>query len=115
LPVVVMTSLGSEELALEALRAGAASYLPKRALPRDLPGTVAQVLTAARAGRRRQQALECLGETELRFVVDNDPALVPALVGHLQQAFAWMRRCRPRELTRVGVALREALLNAMYH
>lgn len=115
LPVIVMTAHGNEELALEALRAGASSYLPKRMLAADLPETVTQVLTAARAGRRRQQALECLNDTELRFVVDNNPSLVPGLVAHLQQAFAWMRRCRPQELTRVGVALREALLNAMYH
>jgi CheY-like chemotaxis protein/signal transduction histidine kinase len=115
LPVIVMTSFGSERIALEALRVGAASYLPKKLLKRDLLETVTQVLTAARAGRRRQQALECLTETELHFVLDNNPALVPALVAYLQQAFALMRRCRPHEVTRVGVALREALLNAMYH
>src|SRR5579871_512029 len=31
-PVVLMTARGSEELALQALRAGAASYVPKRIL-----------------------------------------------------------------------------------
>jgi CheY-like chemotaxis protein len=77
LPIIVMTSFSNEELALEALRVGAASYLPKRSLKSNLPETVRQVLTAARAGRRRQQALECLAETELRFVLDNNPPWCP--------------------------------------
>src|SRR5262245_47382431 len=44
LPVVLMTSYGSEQLAVRALAAGAASYVPKSALKDDLPRTVQQVL-----------------------------------------------------------------------
>ena len=36
LPVIVMTAVGSEELAAEALQKGATSYVPKRRLAQDL-------------------------------------------------------------------------------
>src|SRR5262245_42134375 len=48
LPVVLMTAHGSEEVAIQALRQGAASYVPKRGLSRDLAQTLEQVLAAAR-------------------------------------------------------------------
>jgi CheY-like chemotaxis protein len=40
LPVVIMTAMGSEELAVQALHAGAASYVPKRNLPHALIPTL---------------------------------------------------------------------------
>src|SRR5262249_49705046 len=39
IPVILMTSQGSEEIAIEALRRGAASYVPKRNLPHPLRAT----------------------------------------------------------------------------
>src|SRR4051794_28779866 len=44
IPVVLATAFGSEEIASKALRAGAASYVPKRNVARDLAEVVAQVL-----------------------------------------------------------------------
>ena len=41
LPVIVMTAVGSEELAAEALKKGATSYVPKRRLSRDFGGSPA--------------------------------------------------------------------------
>src|SRR4051812_43723930 len=46
-PVVLMTAYGSEDIAIEALRQGAASYVPKNRLTRDLAQTLEQVLAAA--------------------------------------------------------------------
>src|SRR5713101_3144497 len=43
-PVILMTAHGSEELAVQALQRGAASYVPKRNLATDLPDTVESVL-----------------------------------------------------------------------
>src|SRR5262245_56312694 len=47
LPVILVTAHGSEEVALEALRQGAASYVPKRNLTQDLLETVETVLALA--------------------------------------------------------------------
>src|SRR5262249_19640266 len=57
-PVVLMTAHGSEDIAIQALQKGAASYVPKKSLARDLPETLEQVLTAAKADRYQQRLLE---------------------------------------------------------
>src|SRR5579862_7343865 len=36
LPVILMTSMGSEEIAVQALQKGASSYVPKRSLTSEL-------------------------------------------------------------------------------
>src|SRR5437870_2590358 len=43
-PVILMTAHGSEEIAVEALQKGAASYVPKRNLAKDLSETISSVL-----------------------------------------------------------------------
>ena len=47
IPVVLVTAYGSEEVAAIALKVGAASYVPKRNLNRDLVPTLQVVLEAA--------------------------------------------------------------------
>src|SRR5437588_163003 len=59
-PVILMTAHGSEEIAIQALQAGAASYVPKRVLDRDLAPALQSVLAAAQIDRRRQRCLECV-------------------------------------------------------
>ncbi len=49
LPVILMTAHGSEEIAVQALRKGAASYVAKRNLAAELVDTVLSVLEIARA------------------------------------------------------------------
>ena len=54
-PVILMTAHGSEDLAIRALQSGAASYVPKKSLARDLAETLEQILNAAqsKSGQRR--------------------------------------------------------------
>ncbi|AMV25280.1 Adenylate cyclase 2 [Gemmata sp. SH-PL17] len=114
-PVILMTGNGSEEIAIEALRSGAASYVPKRTLAKDLAATVEQVLNAARGDRRQQRLLGSFASVESRLELENDPSLVPALVAYLQGQATQMGACGASDRTRVGVALEEALLNGLYH
>jgi CheY-like chemotaxis protein len=114
-PVVLMTGNGSEEIAIEALRSGAASYVPKRALAAEVVTTVEQVLNAARCDRRQQRLLGAFTVVESRLELENDPSLVPPLVAYLQGQATQLGVCEPSERTRVGVALEEALLNGLYH
>ncbi|MGO9811443.1 MAG: response regulator, partial [Isosphaeraceae bacterium] len=44
IPIILMTAFGSEEAAMRALRAGAANYIPKKDLARDLVETVRGIL-----------------------------------------------------------------------
>src|SRR5260370_10742851 len=114
-PVVLMTAFGNEEIALKALRAGAASYVPKKSLNNNLASTLEQVLTAAQGEVRHRRALGSLGKAELHFTLENDRSLIAPLVAHLQQYLDHLGLCDHTSRTRVGVALEEALLNAMFH
>jgi CheY-like chemotaxis protein len=115
LPVILMTAYGSEEVAVQALQRGAASYVPKANLARDLLETVESVLNLAQADRQQQKLQECLTRTENYYELDNDTELVPALVGQLQQVLARMKICDELDRIRVGVALQESLINAIQH
>ncbi len=114
-PVVLMTAQGSEDTVVKALQGGAAGYVSKSALERELLDTLDQVLAAARIDRRRQALLECVSDLECRFVLENDPGLVPLLTAHLQEYAVRMGLCDSNGRIRLGVALEEALLNGLYH
>jgi CheY-like chemotaxis protein len=115
IPVILMTAHGSEEIAVRALQKGAASYVPKRSLAQDLSPTVATVLELALRGRPMSRMLEWLVYTESRFVLDNDVSIIPDLIGHLEASITQLKSVDETALIQVGVALREALVNAMYH
>jgi CheY-like chemotaxis protein len=114
-PVILMTAQGSEEVAAQALRQGAASYVPKRKLAEDLVPTVRRIWLGSLEDHTHPRLMHYLETSEAVFVLGNDLALIKALVNHLQQ----MLRCLPladeTERLRVGIALEEALANAYYH
>jgi DNA-binding response OmpR family regulator len=114
-PVILMTGQGSEEIAVEALKQGAADYVPKQHRNRDLPRVLENVLAIARAHRVKEQVLDCLTHTESRFILDNDATLIPPLIGRLQDNLARLKLCDENARMRVAMALREALLNAIEH
>ena len=114
-PVILMTAHGSEEIALDALRRGAASYVPKRTLADDLAETVEDVLSIAHADREQQRIIEFLSHAESQFMLDNDPSLITPLVGHLEKGLMRMKLCDETGLIQMAVALREALVNAIEH
>jgi len=115
LPIILMTAHGSEELAMQALRAGAASYVPKALLAEHLVLTVEHILTSARQERRRNRVFECLSRYQADFELDNDPTLVPHIIGHVQEKAHRMGLCDENDRIRLGVALEESLLNGLYH
>lgn len=114
-PVILMTGQGSEEIAVRALHRGAASYVPKRNLARDLVETVDGILALTDADRARQRVLGCLARAESHFVLDNDISLIPPLVSYLQEQMRRTRFCDEGARMRVGIAVREALSNAIEH
>jgi CheY-like chemotaxis protein/anti-sigma regulatory factor (Ser/Thr protein kinase) len=115
LPVVLMTAHGSEEVAIRALRSGAASYVPKRSLAQDLGETLERVVAAAQARWSHQRLLACMSQVEGAFVLENDATLLAALTGTLQETLSNMGLCDETDRIRIGIALTEALTNAMYH
>jgi CheY-like chemotaxis protein/anti-sigma regulatory factor (Ser/Thr protein kinase) len=115
IPIILMTAFGSEEIAALALRKGAASYVPKSYLLKDIVPTLQNVLAVSRAIRQDQRVLEVTTAVESRFLLDNDSSIIPPLIGHLEDQLTRMRICDENGLIRVCVALREALINAIDH
>jgi anti-sigma regulatory factor (Ser/Thr protein kinase) len=110
-----MTARGSEEIAARALRHGAASYVPKRDLAESLAPTVLRILLGSQEDRAHSRLMHHLERSESAFVLDNDPALIGALVSHVQQQLRCLPLADETDRLRVGVALEEALVNACYH
>lgn len=115
LPVILMTSQGSEEIAVKALQQGAASYVPKRLLDRYLVSTVQRLLASVIDQSNRNRLMGCMTESESSYDLESDPKLVRALLGYLQETLSHMGLFDEMELLRIGVALEEALVNALYH
>lgn len=114
-PVVLMTAHGSEEIAVQALQRGAASYVPKSQLAQSLSEIVEGVLATARADRGQERLFQQLSQADFEFVLGCDSRLVPALVDFFQHHVSGLRLCDETDRIRVGIALEEALLNALYH
>jgi CheY-like chemotaxis protein len=115
LPVILMTAHGSEEIAVKALQKGAASYVPKRNLASELVDVLTSILEVARTGADQRRVIDSLAKTESHFVLDNDPGALTALIGHLEAGVQQMGLVDATGAIQVGVALREALVNAMFH
>ncbi len=113
-PVVLMTARGNEEIAVSALRAGAAAYVPKRILAQDLAPTVKRVLAAANEDRSLSRLMHRMIHNESSFELHNDPSLIPLLLGYLQQATRCVHLEDELDRLRIRLAVEEALLNAVF-
>jgi CheY-like chemotaxis protein/anti-sigma regulatory factor (Ser/Thr protein kinase) len=114
-PIVLMTSQGNEEIAVRALSQGASSYVPKRNLADSLLSTVQEILGLVRRKRAEERVFEALNRCDLTFCLENLEEHILPLVRHLQDVTAMMGICDEAEVTQVGVALAEALGNAIEH
>jgi CheY-like chemotaxis protein/anti-sigma regulatory factor (Ser/Thr protein kinase) len=115
LPVVLMTAHGSEEIAILALRTGAASFVPKRRLADELAPTLRAVIELAAESKDRTSNVDPLDARETQFVLDNDVAGIAEVVGQLEAELSRLGICDETGLIQVGVALREAMVNAIVH
>ncbi|MCA9064585.1 MAG: response regulator [Planctomycetaceae bacterium] len=114
-PVVLMTAQGSEELAADALHAGATSYVPKRRLARDLVRTIVRIVRAVREDVVASSLMHHLKDSQLHFVLSNNLPSIMDLVVHVQAMLRCIALRDETERLRVGLALESALLNAFYH
>lgn len=114
-PVILMTANGSEEIAVQALEKGAASYVAKRRLQQDLMEIVRQVIDNSDENRMQSRLMHRLARNEFSFVLNNDLSLVHSLVKYLQHTLRCVRLSDEVDRLRVGIAVEEALLNALYH
>ena len=112
IPVVVITSEGSEQDAMEALRVGATSYSPKSMLRSDLQRTVAQIIHMANYMRYTHDTKKLPVPKSVAFVLENEPSLIGPAIEHMQSNLPdWSERDR----WQFAMAIDEALVNAMHH
>jgi len=114
-PVVLITARGSEEIASKALKAGAASYVPKKEMETDLVPTLRRILAVIDAARAHDRLGAYIAAADTEFLLDNDNSLVPFLIARLQEDLGHLELWDEGEMLQVATALDEALVNAMIH
>ena len=85
IPVILITSQGSERTAVEALQGRAASYVPKVQLDPTLLQTIRTVADLASRRRERSRVLRCICRHYSRFVLANELAPARPRIRDLQQ------------------------------
>ena len=113
-PIVLMTAHGSEELAVEALEQGAASYVPKTQIASKLLDTVEEVLSCSRAVKTSARLASCQTLAHSIHELMSDDAMIDPLVESMQDTIQSMELIEFNDCVRLGVALKECLINALY-
>lgn len=112
--VTARTDADADELAA-ALAAGAAGLAVCGGNARKVLECAARVLGDVGNDATRRRLLGCMTQSRCVFEIGCDPDLLPALVTRLQNSVAMFCVCDSTERARIGVAVEEALSNAMYH
>lgn len=115
LPVVLTTSRGSEELAVEALQAGAASYVPKRNLAKTLSDTIERTLSVADSEQERLSFAQYIRQVSVELELANDDTLLQQILARLEAPLIELGIVTEATRMHIGIALDEALRNAMIH
>ncbi len=113
IPTILITGEGSEEIAVEALKQGASSYVPKAHLTNDLVETCERVLAASTETRGHTRLMNRMAE--FRFILDNDLPLLSSAVSHIRASVRSKFMFTDNDCIRIGTAVDEALMNAYYH
>jgi len=115
IPVIMTTDRGTEELAVQALRAGASSYIPKRNLARDAVPILEEILSVTASQQKRSEFLSRMTTAEYRFTLENNPDLIAQVVQQVETLLTSMQLFDESEQLRIGMAVHEATVNAMVH
>lgn len=115
IPVILMTAKGSEELAVEALNRGAAGYVTKSKLTKELVKTVQRALSSIQATRDISSTTANLTEFKVEFISSGKAEQVFPMADVLARQLDLYWHLKSRERLRVATAIEEALSNALYH
>lgn len=115
LPVILTTSQGNEKIASQALKAGAASYVPKRELNETLIPVLQQVMAVNKAAKAVPAVAQNAVESTITLEVTNDEGQIPDIISRLELPMVELDLFDEGERMQIAMALDEALLNAMIH
>jgi CheY-like chemotaxis protein len=114
-PIVLMTAHGTGATAIEALHAGAASFIPKAQLSDRLLPTIRRLLGMNREEANLQRLTEYQKYIHYTFELENKTKLIDSVIGLVQRATSSIHLGRSNERLQMGIAIEQALLNAIYH
>lgn len=114
LPVVLVTPHTRHDATVQALLLGAATFVPRDRLARDLLTTIERIVALSCIDEAPPVGAT-LAETAHRYVFPNDRTAVPAVLRHVQAELERFAVCDRPDRLRVAVALEEALVNAIVH
>ena len=114
-PVILMTSAGTEQLVVEALLSGAASYVPKFNIETTLVNAVQQVIAAFEQQSARRNSCGAARLSDWQFDLKNDPSSVPSLISFILDTVVQLRELNEKDLPEVVPALKAALAKAKHH
>ncbi len=112
-PVILLTGFGNQQMAVQALKIGAASYVPKRSIDKNLDATVQIVLSLSKWKLNQGRVLKSLIGGELHFSLENETTSILPLVAYLQDLLVTMQLSSKLPVTRIGVAIYELLTSAI--
>ncbi len=115
IPVILMTSQGSEQIAVRAMQVGASSYVSKKLLPKELCDMVARLLSETREDRVHVKLMHRLADYRSTFVLENDPDLISLFVAYADNIVRTIGALKSGERREFSAALKEALSNAIFH
>lgn len=115
IPVILMTAFGAEDIAVKALEAGAVSYVAKKNLKDELGEALRSVMATVAARDERRQVRRLLVCQESVFQLGYESGGQSLLVNHLQDDLARMEFGDEGGRMQIGMALSEALTNAIEH
>ena len=114
-PVIVITADGTEELASQALKIGATSYIPKRILTTDLIPTLRDVAEMIESQRNEERLVDAIVSSEVMYRIPNDHTLATALINRLEKQLTELQVADDTEIFRILMGIKEAIINAIDH
>ena len=114
-PIILITGAGSEDLAADALKAGAASYVPKSSLATSLLSTVEQVLALTSRATSVHRLMKSNALARFRFDLENDPTLIALVTDFVKITMESIELGDQSDQRHCALAIEEALINAMFH
>lgn len=115
IPVVVITGMGSEELAVKTMKSGAAQYVCKTDAPGLIRESIEKVLLAKADSAVHQSVMEMMLGDSYCFQLKNDTSIMSGMSRFLGGKAGSIGICSEAELPRLIIAMEEALLNACLH
>ena len=115
LPTIVITGFGSEATAMRALQAGACGYVPKCHLQDELGGVVETVLSTTAHQKQKNEFLCSVVKQSITLKIPNQRHRITPTIAILQKQMDAMKLFKGSQAMHLGVALEEALSNAIIH